>query len=84
MTTSLGNPFTNLVILAASEPERTLRRFHPVFVQERPTHDSDNGVGDGAKEDMSKFVRHDIAQPRSVTLADEYDGAGPQGDSAAD
>jgi hypothetical protein len=42
MTTSLGNPFTNLVILAASEPERTLRRFHPVFVQERPTHDSDN------------------------------------------
>jgi len=81
-TASLPDPRSDLLVLAVGETESPLRSFLPVFGQQGPTHNSDDGVGVRAQQHVSQFMGHDIAEAcclgcraSLVETAHENDGA---------
>src|SRR5580700_6005845 len=66
-----------------SETESTLFSFLPVFRKQGSTHDSNNGMGVRAQQDMSQFMCHDVGQPSRIEAAHEYGDIGAQSDATA-
>jgi hypothetical protein len=62
LTASFGDPRSDLLILTMSETESTLRSFFTVFWLQSSAHDSNDGVGVLAQQDMPDLMRHDVAK----------------------
>ena len=89
-TASLPDPRSDLLVLAVGETESALGSFLPVFGQQGPAHDSDDGVGVRAQQHVSQFMGHEVAEAcrlgcraSVVETAHENDGARLEADSSA-